>query len=156
MLNCKHKVELRLCSDLSFVVLVVKPETWFWGVFFMINSFSSHMNIFHCLCSWTSPEHWFLFVVWCFLVQVLLLFPKWNLSFLSCFLCFSQQMQNGPAALQICFPGGTGLCAGFTRCLVAVQDCQVWCYSFPMLMFIQEGPLLPEQREGAGQLWKHC
>lgn len=72
------------------------------------------------------------------------------------FFLLDQRMQKGLAELQICFPGGSGLCAGFTRCLVAMQVCQVWCYGLPMLMFIQEGPLLPEQREGASQLWKHC
>lgn len=65
------------------------------------------------------------------------------------FFLLDQRMQKGLAELQICFPGGPGLCAGFTRCLVAMQVCQVWCYGLPMLMFIQEGPLLPEQREGA-------
>ncbi len=36
--------------------------------------------------------------------------------------------------------------AGFTRCLVVRHVSQVWSYWLPMLMFIQEGPLLPSRR----------
>lgn len=35
---------------------------------------------------------------------------------------------------------------GFTRCLVGRYVSQVWSYWLPMLMFIQEGPLLPSRR----------
>lgn len=36
--------------------------------------------------------------------------------------------------------------AGFTRCLVGRHVSQVWSYWLPMLMFIQEGPLLLSRR----------
>lgn len=35
---------------------------------------------------------------------------------------------------------------GFTRCLVGRYVSQVWSYWLPMLMFIQEGPLLQSRR----------
>lgn len=116
---------------------------------FCLNSAFSYLTTFYC--------YLLTFFLWCriFPLWLFLRFPKWPFFFHSCFSCLPADAEKLGRAADL-FPGGTGLCAGFTRCLVATQDSQVWCYSLPMLMFIQEGPLLPEQREGAGQLWKHC
>lgn len=136
---------------LDFFPDIVPPSLFYWNLLQLYFKVAVYRNVVY-------HRGAFLQFFWSLLMQ----YRCWlGLEYppvfpLLLFFLLDQRMQKGLAELQICFPGGPGLCAGFTRCLVAMQVCQVWCYGLPMLMFIQEGPLLPEQREGASQLWKHC